>query len=224
MNKKQVSDQIVSRLRSVAGDWSANKYKEYLYSLSDKQFDDYIDRLDKHQEFPVIEESMLEESKISFENNLAVAREMEKDFYFKISYGSIREGVPGYESAVPTLVLHLPVKRPVQMAYKKLSIPTDYSTVNELTGQTTGKSKGASITAPEVMLLDSMELEKTMEETFTGRGGDKGYQDAMYASLIATGSVSLESVRGFSTGVKSIQTFASLLKGMHINPENLNLK
>ena len=222
--KKKVSDEIVERIKAVAGEYSAKKYKQYLDGMNQEQFDAYIDRLEAKEEYPVIEEEQFGSSNISFENNLAVARSMGRDFYYKISYGSVRPGVPAYEAAVPCLVLHMPVKRPVQMAYKKLTVPTNYSTVNELTGQVTGRSKGSSITAPEIMLLDSMKLGETMEDVFTARGGDKGFQDAMYAALTQTGSATLESTRGFATGVKSIQTFDSMLKGMHIKTKNLNLK
>lgn len=221
MNKKEVIKLIIDNLRDIAGDYSADQYEKYLNTYDDEGFDKYMDRLDSGEEQFVIEAPVFDGPDISFENNLKIARSLGYDFYDELIYESDRPGVPDYKSAVKCLVLWLPIKRPVQMAYKKISAPTNYSVVNELTGQVTGRSKGASITTPEIMLLGAMPLDDTMEELLKGRGGDKGMQDAMYANLVKTGNVTLEGTRPFATGVKSIATFGACLKSMHIATTNL---
>lgn len=221
MNQQQATKTIVDAIRKISGDYSADQYQTYLAAFTPDEFDAYVKRLETREELLVLEEPVFGKSKISFENNLKVAREFGRDFWDYLIYESDRPGVPNYRSAVKCLVLDLPIKRPVQMAYKKISAPTNYTVVNELTGQVSGHSKGASITTPEIALLDSMPLTQTLEELLKGRGGDKGYQEALYANLVKTGTVSLANTRGFSTGVQSINTLYACLKSMHIEPLNM---
>lgn len=221
MSRASATAFIIEKLRDAAGDYSADFYQKYLSGKDDKEFSEYIDRLESGEESLVIEEELFGSSNISFEKNLEIARSMGKDFYHYLIHTAQKKGVPGFKSAVKCLVLDIPVKRPSQMSEKKITAPTNYSIVNEITGQVTGKSKGASITTPEIGLLSSMGVDLTLEEAMKARGGDSGMQDALFSYLEKTGRVSLEEVRGFSTGVKSIKTAANIFRGMHINPVNM---
>jgi hypothetical protein len=99
---------------------------------------------------------------------------------------------------------------------KKISIPAHNNTVDDLTGQPTGPSKGAKISYPETQVFASMGLYNTLSELMKFRGGDLAGFDAMNKSISQTGSVSLKAIEPYASGVESTKTLKVFLTGMHL--------
>lgn len=90
------------------------------------------------------------------------------------------------------LNLYIPKRRLAQTLDKKSSIPKDISEIDERSNQTTGESKGARLSYPELQVLASMGLQKTMSELVKTRGGDLESQRKFNRALIMTGQFSQE--------------------------------
>lgn len=88
------------------------------------------------------------------------------------------------------LNIFIPKRRLAQTLDKKSSIPKDVSQIDERSNQTTGESKGARLSYPELQVLASMGLTHTMEELVKTRGGDLESQRRFQRSLIMTGQFS----------------------------------
>lgn len=127
-----------------------------------------------------------------------------------------RDGVPAYLSPVPRLVGYVPVRLASQRLSKKMSIPTSQRHINSLTGQATGNSKGAAISAPELRVCASMGLNNTMVELMKYRGGDLRGAAALTASLVKTGQASVRALSYFASGVESTATLKSYLTACHL--------
>jgi hypothetical protein len=114
------------------------------------------------------------------------------------------------------MVLMLPIRRPSQLLTKKISVPEDHKVVNAMTGQATGSSKGARMSKPELEIMAAMGAEKTMVEFYKYRGGDLKGRAAFNAMLSSQGSVSLNSLEPFASGVESTKTLKTFFNCAHL--------
>jgi hypothetical protein len=149
------------------------------------------------------------------ERNLKVAKQWGHEFFEKI-------WLPGpdgqmYLSPIPYLVIELPLRRQAQHLIKKISIPEDNRSVDNLTGQPTGRSKGSKLSYPEFQVLAALNLDANITEMAKYRGGDTGGFNAMNKQIANTGTVSQESIEHLSTGVESTKTLHTLLVAMHLS-------
>lgn len=153
--------------------------------------------------------------KLSVERNMAIAEEIGVKLFQRIIIPA-KDGIPEHLTPNPHLVIHQPIRRQAQMIDKKVSVPTDNNTVDNMTGQPTGsgKSKGASLSMNEAQVLNNLDMPHALTEFLRTRGGDvQGFQ-AMNAMVARTGTVSLKAIEPYSGEVKSKTTLRSLLLGM----------
>lgn len=112
-------------------------------------------------------------------------------------------------------IVVLPVRRQSQTIVKKASIPPGLQPIDELTHQPVQSSKGASITQPEIGSLAGRELDATLYELLSARGGNETARREFRRQLINSGAGSLNSLRGLGS-IKSVDTLSIYLNGMHI--------
>lgn len=186
-----------------------------LENKSDIEFTQYLEDLKSGKEvIPLIAPNNVG-PQLSVERNLKIAEELGHQFFERI-WLTDKEG-NRYLSNDSYLIIDLPVKRMAQLVSKKISIPEDDKTIDDLTGQPTGKSKGAKVSYPEVQILTALGLTNTLTEFAKYRGGDeKGYR-AMNASIENTGGVSMEAIEPYSGGVTSTKMLNVYLTGMHLS-------
>jgi hypothetical protein len=110
--------------------------------------------------------------------------------------------------------MDLPVRRASQLLIKKISVPDDSRTVDALTGQPTGESKGAKLSYPELQVCAAMGLDNSMVELMKYRGGDNKGLIAFNAMLSRYGRVNLKSVEPYASGVESTKTLKTFLTSM----------
>lgn len=113
------------------------------------------------------------------------------------------------------LILPQPVRRQAQLWVEKVSIPENNNSVDDMTGQVTGASRGSKISYPELNLLKAFGLRKTIEEAMHWRGGDVKGNRVMNQSILKTGSASMDALAPYSGEVGSTVTLRNILKGMH---------
>lgn len=203
--------------------------RNQLESMSDAQFESYMHRIsavpdddeDRRQDCLTYYAPNLGSTKITIENNLNIAEKVGHKFFERLWITDPQTGVT-YLTPNEFMIVDLPIRRQAQLLVKKTSIPLDHKSVDELSGQVTGESKGSKLSFPELQAQVSQNLEHTIIEEIKIRGGDeKAYQE-FERQMIERGSCSQAEILSMGTKVKSTETLATLLKGMHLDNNLLN--
>lgn len=191
-------------------------YKDRFAKMSDKEFDDFIGQLEREEIFLTIQAPNLSENKLSIERNLAIAEKLGHQFYERIWMDEGND-IPPYLTNNKYLIIDLPLRRQAQLLTKKISIPKNNNTIDNLTGQPTSDSKGSKISYPELQIMAALGLDQCSIELMKFRGGDlKGF-NAMNSLISKTGGVELETLNKLGTKVKSTSTLSTYLTAMHLS-------
>ena len=215
-NRKDAENFIVSYINKIMPDGDNRKlYIDLFASMDDNAFAKFMDDIDTGKSTLAIIAPNFGKVPLSVERNLAIAKELGHNFFQRVWIEGSGD-TPTYLTPIPYLVVDLPLRRQAQVLVKKISIPEDNKSVDDFTGQPTGKSKGARISYPEVQVLAAMGLNNSLTEMLKYRGGDiKGF-DAMNRSISNTGGVSMKSISHLTSGVESTRILSTYLKCMHI--------
>lgn len=190
-------------------------YTDLFAKMSDLQFDSFMAAIRGGKRLAVIAPNFGKKNVLSVENNFKLAKELKHEFFERIWIEG-DEDTPTYLTPIKYLVIDLPVRRQAQLLIKKLSVPEDNLSVDDFTGQATGKSQAASISYPEVQVMAGMGLDNCQIEMIKYRGGDRGGFLAMNGAISKQGSVSLNAIKHLSTGVLSTRLLSNYLTGMHL--------
>lgn len=196
--------------------FNENIYKEQFKKMSDSEFKDLMLAVQDESFILPIFAPNLNKIKLTTKNAIAVARELGHEFFerLRLTDPSTNET---YLTPLPYLVIDIPVRRQAQLLSKKIKIPENNKTIDSLTDQATGPSKGASLSFPELQVLVGKEMNKTIEELIKVRGGDSKAYYHFTQSVMKTGSGKLENVNKLESRVKSVETLSIILKGMHLD-------
>jgi hypothetical protein len=215
-NRKEAQAFILKYIDKIMpGSENSKIYSDLFSSMDDKAFDQFMDDIDKGIKTLAIIAPNFGKESLSTERNLALAKEIGHNFFQRVWIEG-DEDTPTYLTPIPYLVIDLPLRRQAQLLVKKISIPEDNKSVDDFTGQPTGKSKGARVSYPEVQVLAAMGLDNSLVELLKYRGGDvKGF-DAMNDSISKRGGVSMAAIEKFTSGVESTRILKTFLSCMHI--------
>lgn len=190
-------------------------YKDLFASMSDEDFDEFMQAIDRGEKNLALIAPNLTSPALSVERNHEIARKLGHNFYQRIWIEGVGD-TPTYLTPIPYMVVKLPLRRQAQLLVKKISIPADNNSVDDFTGQPTGKSKGSKMSYPETIILAANNLDNTLNEFLKFRGGDlKGFA-AMNKSIAKTGGVSIKVIEPYSSGVESTRYLKTLLNSMHL--------
>jgi hypothetical protein len=214
--RKQAQDFILKYIDKIApGGDNKKLYVDMFEAMNDHDFDVFMQDLASGKKFLVVIAPNLGKTDITVENNLKVAAELGHDFFQRLWIGP-KNNQPAYLTPVKYLVMDLPVRRQSQNLIKKISVPDNNRTVDHLTGQPTGASKGAKISYPELQVLAGMELDQSLLELIKFRAGDRGGYNAMNAMILRYGTANIKALSQYSTGVESTKSLKTLLTAMHL--------
>lgn len=217
--RKKVEEYILSILRKILDDdLNINLYKDMFKNMSDEEFNTYMEELRDGKRYIEIIIPHELENKISLEKNIKIAKEMGIKFMSKLIFKN--DGyLPSYESKGEYIVIDLPYRRMKQTVSKGISVSKDIKTIDTLTGQVVNDSKSAKITLPELHILNSMGLEKTMIELTKDRGGDISAMNVLIDGLMRDDSRVTRSMIDNITNDKanSTHTLKAYLNGMMID-------
>lgn len=215
-NRKAVTEFIVNAIDDILPDgYNKERTLQFLNQMSDQEFEQYLEDLNSEKQRLVIIAPNGQKVKLDLQRNFEVAKKYGIEFFHRIWFDT-PDGKGRYLSQDKYLVVKLPVRRQSQMLVKKISVPEDNKSIDALTGQPAGKSKGSRISYPEVQMLASLGLNETLGEFMKYRGGDlKGFQ-AMNTMISRTGGVSLKAIEPYSGKVKSTETLSAMLTAMHL--------
>lgn len=215
-NRKAAEAFILQYMRDIdPSGYNESQWKLVLADMSDKDFDEYMKDIRSGTKQLVIFKPMYEAKGITIENNLAVAKKYNVKLVEKLIFSGMKDS-PDHKTAIDYLVMDWPYRRQSQNIVKKISVPDDNKTIDQLTYQPTGASKGAKISYPELQVLIGMGLDNTISELIRYRGGDRGGFAAYNAMFLRYGSVNLKTLSAYTTGVESTRTLKTLLLGMHL--------
>jgi virion structural protein len=214
--RSEVTNFIADAIDKILPDgFNKKQILDFLNQKTDKEFEEYLINLKSGKERLTIIAPNGREIKLDLERNFKVAKEYNIDFFKRIWFDT-PDGKGRYLSEDKYMVVKLPVRRQAQLLVKKISIPEDNKSIDALTGQPAGKSKGSRISYPEVQMLAAMGLNNTLSEFMKYRGGDiKGF-NAMNTMIQRTGGVSLRAIEPYAGKVKSTETLSSYLTAMHL--------
>lgn len=197
------------------GSPNTKMYEEKFASMSDKQFDDWMSKLGRGEEILPLVAPNLTEYKLDINRNLSIAEELGHEFFQRIWLVS-QDGKTKYLTPRRHLIYDLPVRRQAQLLVKKISIPKHSRTVDNLTGQPTGDSKGARVSFAELQIMSALGLNSTVREMVKLRGGDEKGFNAMNTMISRQGSVSQKAIDPYTGTVKSSEVLHAYLTAAHL--------
>lgn len=214
-NRKAAEDFIIEYIDKILpGSPNTQMYRNMFAKMSDKQFDDFMFKIGTGEQILTLITPNMTNYRISVKNNIEIAKSLGHDFFKRIWITS--NNGQKYLTPYKHLVYKLPVRRQAQLLVKKKSIPKDNHTVDMMTGQPTGDSKGGKISYVELQILNALTLDESVEELVKLRGGDiKGF-NAMNTMINRTGAVSQKEIEPYTGKVKSTQVFKAYLTAAHL--------
>ncbi len=216
--KRQATEAFILKYieKLMPGSDNTQLYQDLFASMDDEQFDQFIQALEKEETTLAVIAPNFGKVKLTVERNLALAQELGHNFFERL-WIKPDDNSPAFLTPKEYLVMDLPLRRQAQVLIKKISIPEDNQSVDDLTGQPSGKSEAAKISYPETQVLAALNLDKTLNELLKYRGGDTQGFNAMNDSFSRTGGASQEAIKHLAGGVKSTQTLHTILLAMHLS-------
>lgn len=216
-NRKAFTDTVIKYVgEMIPGSPYVKVLKGQLEALSDDEFEAYVVHLEKSDDAIPIVVPNFSDIKIDVSRNIEIARKLGHEFFQHLILTDPVTGLT-YRTPIKYLVMQLPIRRQQQLLEEKISIPDTNRRVDDLTGQPTGPSKGASWTFPEVQVMRSQGATRALEEGIKYRGGDTKGGQAMNRSIMETGGVSLDDLAKTPTTVKSTDTLRTYLMAAHLD-------
>ena len=194
---------------------NAKIYIEKFKAQSDDDFEAMIVGLENGTVNLAIISPNFSHVRLDVQRNLMLAKELGHHFFQRVNIPA-KNGLPAYLTPIPYLIIDLPMRRQAQLLDKKISIPEDNNSVDDFTGQPTGKSKGAKISYPEVQVMAALGLEQSLTEFLKYRGGDEKGFNAMNTMISRTGGVSMKAIEPFAGEVKATSALRAVLTAMHL--------
>lgn len=215
-NRKKAEEFIMALVTDITRDpRNAALYKNTVFpAMNDKQFEQWLQDLKDHKIYLGLVVPHGEIS-LSVERNLAIGKKLGFNFFQKLWMGK-QGSRPAYLTNPEYMIIDVPDRRASQRQEKKISVPKNTSVTDVFTGQVTGDSKGAAMSAPEVTLLGGMGLIASSTEVMKYRGGDKKGMAALNASIAKTGTARLAQLEQFQSGVESKRMFKNILTARHL--------
>lgn len=214
-NRKRAESTLLTLIKAIApGGHTHSIYKRMLADMDDKAFDTFMKQLESEERFLIVVAENFGNEGVTVENNLNVADNLGHNFFQKLWIEG-KDGQPTYLTPIEYMVVDLPIRRASQMLTKKISVSEDNKTVDALTGQPTGDSKGARVSYPELQVCAAMGLENSMVELMKYMGGDIKGMAAYNAMLSQTGKTNLNTLQNYASGVESTSSLVTFLNCLH---------
>lgn len=191
-------------------------YEELFGSLNNVEFDALMQRIkNKEVILPVFVENMVGEP-VSHKKIMAIGERLGVKFFQRIW---LTDAITGKTTLSPEryLIIDLTLRRLSHHLREKISVPTSDAVVDQLSGQATGASKGASITLPELQALSDKKQDVAIEELIKVRGGDKEAYEHMLKQIEETGGFSVVPIAELGSRPQITETIKHLIFGLNLD-------
>lgn len=153
--------------------------------------------------------------KIDHMRNLEIIREMGYEPFQRVWITDPATGMTTL-TKYPHMVLPCPVRRQTQMIDKKISIPVHNRSVDKITGQMSGKSKGSSFSFPQTYVMYAAGYTDTIRELLNTRGGNVKAGQVIDRQIRQFGSSSQIFPGEEQTHVKSSRSLSAFFTAQHL--------
>lgn len=195
---------------------NVKNYAEYFASMTDAQFDAFIDRLDKQTEYIQMKVPNFQGKDLTFEEILEIGDKVGYKFFERIWLTDRATGIVTL-STHEYMILVLPLRRQSQSLMGKMSTAEDNSHIDTLTDQPTGESKTSSLSFVETQVVSNQGIRKPLEEFLRVRGGNLKALAKFEQQFLEYGEGSLDAPGMEQGKVKSVQNAAIYLRAMHLD-------
>lgn len=185
-------------------------YRQIFAGMDDKYFVEFMTKLDNDTDSLPIFAFSFENDNMTVERNLALAKKYDIPIFEKLKISG-QPGVPDHITHQEFMLCDIQCKRQSQNIDHKTSVPKNNRTIDQLTYQPTGASKGSKLSLPEARVLNALGLNNCIEEWWRYRGGDKGGFRAMNQMAEQTGAISLAAIAPYATGVESVHALKEFM-------------
>lgn len=216
-NRKKATEWFIEKISSLnPNSPNIKMYNEFFASLSDKEFDNLMGRLEKGEVILPYFVSNITDEVMRMDKILKLADDLKIDFFQRIWITDPATGVR-YLTPQKYMVLDLPIRRQQQHLVKGKSLVENSKYTDPTTGQATGPSRTSKISFPEIMILESAGHLKSIEEMIKVRGGDNvAFREAKRLT-VEQGGYNLSTIEELNTRPTSTETLKAFFFGMHIN-------
>lgn len=215
-NRKATEDLIIKGLEMILpGGTNRQVYQNFFSRLSDAEFGDFIGKLKSGEIRLSIIAPVLSKARLDTARNIEIGKRWGVKFFERL-WIDPGDGMPTYLSIPEYMILELQERRQAQLLMDKISIPSSSDTIDLLTGQAAGDSKGGKLTYPETQILKGHELNNTLKELLNTRGGNiEGFR-AMNTLMDTKGEASLAEIDTVDSEVESRKTLRAFYAAMSI--------
>lgn len=194
---------------------NVDRYKQFLGSLSDVQFDKYMTALRNHDTVIYVYAPNLHDHPL-MGDVLNIAKKIGVELFERVElYDDVTD--EWYLTPNKHLVVKIPIRRLQQYGDHKISLPEGDSKVDTITGQVIHDDRAAGITNPEILSLQAKKLPLVSKELVAIRGGNiEAWQTGMKKQAEETGSIYLSEISKDSAN-RTVVVTQKLLEGMHLD-------
>jgi len=215
-NRKKAQAVLLGMFEKLDADgFDYERLKATVTKMSDKEFDAFMVALENQTVELSITVPIGDSKKFDMDHIFACADQFGHEFFEHV-WIDRKDGSPPFKSNHPYLIIDGPVRRQAQHFSKKASVPVDNSTIDHLTGQVTGPSKGTTVSGPEGNVAVALGMVESLTEFYKIRGGDNKALNAMNREIAQRGGASMDEILKLGTKVKSTQAVQTILTGMHL--------
>lgn len=216
-NRKRAEEFVLDILERMApGNPNVEETRKKFASMTDKDFAEFVEAIEKEEQGFVFVQPNFADHKVTTANNLKLDKDLDFSFFTTVERVDPDTGLK-FIRPKPSMLLSVYVRRQSQTNENKISIPDDDKRVDAYTGQATGESKGASVTATEVQLQHAQRMDMINLEQLKYRGGDEVGYRMLKRQAYENGEVSLAYLNRLGTKAKALDFIAFNLMGGHLD-------
>lgn len=216
-NRKAFVESFLSDLDAILpGHGNESFYIPYFDALTNDQFEQMVQAIEAGELILPLIVPNNGPAKIQVRRNLAIGKKWGHNFFEHLWLTDPVDPKVIIKTPRKYLVVSMYLRRQAQTMEAKMAIPKDDYTIDDLSGQVTGDSKGSGISPPEAQILNRHQLKHTLVEFLKSRGGDATSYRKLENDLLATGQARLADAISLNSEVKGKVTMADLLTAAHI--------
>lgn len=212
-NRKKAEELLLTYMGKLTkGGYNRTVYEGLFKKFNDAQFDAFVQQVAEGRPLSVWYSNFDPEEMLNWGNLIKLCAEYGYD---PEQHLIVYDTDTGARSVTPVkyVVGKVEVRKQRQHFFKKFGASKDDSQVDDLTGQVISQSQAASLSAPEVGVLMELGLITTAHELYNVKGGDTDALKAYKNDLISTGKTTAIGSMRQGSGVKSLRTAQSFLRG-----------
>lgn len=217
-NRKKATEFLLETIEALqSGNKNVQMYKDHLDGLDDDQFEQLMGQLrDGTVILPFYAPNGTSEA-LDIDQILKVGESLGIQFEERLR---VVDEVSGTTYLTPEtyLIIDNALKRQMELVSKKKSVTENAQFTDSISGQAVGVSKAASLSVPELMVLDAQpDHDRIIQELLSIRGGNPEAFRKMRLDTITHGEFSLKDMEALNTNPRAIDALTGYLKTMHLD-------